>query len=899
MKHIIVDEKRVSIEEAYKMAVSMYRTDYRKEAAALLEHIAGVAPEHAGTQNALGIIALDSGNLEIAYQYVLNAINLDNNNAKAKNTMGLILQQSGKLDSAEEMFRRAISLNNLFAEAHANLGQLLLKRNMHAEATEAFRLAVNIHPENWAFHYYQAVALDRAGFSDEAETAFYKTLEVKPDFPQAHNDLGRCYAQLGNFKKAENCFHNALKIAPDFYLAIKNLAHVFVETGRPAEAESCYRKVLLAAPADSECSISLGEVLLDMQRPEEALETFRSVISLNTESVAAHIGVAKALIKLNEIDRAEKELCKVLSMGHNSIEAYNELALLCMKVGRYDEAESYLTQALEISSESVKTLTNMGYLNLSVGELKKATYFLNRSVEIDPHCYQALCNFGVIQFKVGEFEKAVETQKQVVTLAPWHDAGWSNMAAALIKIGKIHQAIDILEKLLSGGANNFAALVSLGDALSQIGKANDALIKYRKALSMDPEDRITYQSLLLTMNYSSTISAEDLFQESRNWGAAVENKYPAVKLDTDQNEKRRLRIGYISPDFRIHSVSYFFLPVIKNHNHKVVEVYCYSDVSNHDDTTVQIRSMADKWRDCFEVSDKALAEMIREDRIDILVDLTGHTGQNRLNVFALKPAPVQVTWLGYPATTGLSTIDFRITDNVADPEGASDRFYTEKLFRLPYVFLCYSPWHKAPAVAPAPFERNGYITFGSFNNPAKITEETVSLWIEVLKHVSNSHLLLKNKIFVEDDTVRLFSAPFEQAGIPKERLQFQSYSKTTEEHLAAYSQVDIALDTFPYHGTTTTCEALWMGVPVVTLSGDRHAARVGASILGSVGLADLICSSHTEYVEQATRLAADSKRLRQLRYSMRDLMKESHLCDYHGFARQLETAYLQMWSSCT
>jgi protein O-GlcNAc transferase len=313
--------------------------------------------------------------------------------------------------------------------------------------------------------------------------------------------------------------------------------------------------------------------------------------------------------------------------------------------------------------------------------------------------------------------------------------------------------------------------------------------------------------------------------------------------------------------------------------------------------TTRIKGCADHWRSVVGLSDDAVAQLIYDDRIDILVDLAGHTANNRLLVFARKPVPVQATWLGYPNTTGMSVMDYRFTDDVADPAGESDRYYTERLVRLPQGFLCYAPLHGARDISPPPALREGRVTFGSFNNLPKVNGQVVEVWSKILSLAPGSSLVLKSKPLMDEGVRRRYLEMFSMCGVPAERILFEGYTRTTQEHLSLYNRVDIGLDPFPYNGTTTTCEALWMGVPVVTLKGNRHSARVGASILSRVGLEKLICATQADYVKAAVDLAADLERLKALRTQMRDRLIGSPLCDAESFAGMVEASYRTMWEA--
>lgn len=359
----------------------------------------------------------------------------------------------------------------------------------------------------------------------------------------------------------------------------------------------------------------------------------------------------------------------------------------------------------------------------------------------------------------------------------------------------------------------------------------------------------------------------------------------------------KLKIGYVSPDFHTHSVAYFAEPLLKSHNRDEFELYAYYNNSKSDETNNRLQTYFDHWQNVAGMPDDALADKIYADQIDILVDLAGHSANNRLGVLAQKPAPVQATWLGYPNTSGLSTVDYRITDAIADPQGESDRLNTEHLIRLENGFLCYQGDQNLPVFEEIPYDRNGYITFGSFNNYVKVTNEVINLWAKILLAVPYSKLLLKSEQFSDQGMRARCLSLFSQQGISADRLILQGMLAKVSEHMAFYAEVDLALDPFPYNGTTTTFEALWMGVPTVTYSGKVHASRVGASILSRIDLHDYISYSPEEYLEIAKSKAEAHDSLRELRRGLRKRMLESSLCDGNNFARQIEKAYQFMWQN--
>jgi predicted O-linked N-acetylglucosamine transferase (SPINDLY family) len=436
---------------------------------------------------------------------------------------------------------------------------------------------------------------------------------------------------------------------------------------------------------------------------------------------------------------------------------------------------------------------------------------------------------------------------------------------------------------------------NLGNDLRDQGRLSEARDAYRMALQLEPDYMRAHSNLLFSMLYDMADS-QAVYDEHLQWDSMhAAGLMPLAKDDRrDADPERKLRIGYVSPDFREHSVAYFIEPILAAHERNHFEIYCFSDVHRPDAVTARLKGYADKWLDISACSDEAVAEMIRQECIDILIDLAGHTSHHRLMVFARKPAPVQATYLGYPATTGMSAMDYRLTDEWADPAG-QERYHSEQLLRLPGGFLCYTPSSAAPQVASLPHEKNGYISFGCFNHLSKVTPEVIVVWSQILQQLPGSHLVLKH-ISLQDAKVReRYLQMFEENGVNRDRIDTLDWSASVREHLSCYSLVDIALDTFPYNGTTTSCEALWMGVPVVCLKGKVHAGRVGLSLLESGGRQEWVAGSREGYVSLALQLAADPEGLIDLRAGLRQELAASSLCDRSATTHALEDVYRNMW----
>jgi protein O-GlcNAc transferase len=479
---------------------------------------------------------------------------------------------------------------------------------------------------------------------------------------------------------------------------------------------------------------------------------------------------------------------------------------------------------------------------------------------------------------------------------------WARLAQGLREGGHATRAEAAARRALAVDAGLADAHLELSAVLIDLGRFAEAAQAAQQGLALpalDPAVRWSLQTgPLLSLHYRSDLGAAEIFAAHRDWGrrAMAQSASPSSPASAGRDDaERRLRIGYVSADFRTHSVSFFVEPLLAHHDRDRVESFCYAQVTAPDATTERLKAASHHWRPIADLDDAALRGCIHQDAIDILIDLSGHTAGNRLSALAAKPAPITVTWLGYPGTTGLPGIDYRITDAIADPPGMTEHLYTETLVRLPHGFLCYHPPAEAPPVAPLPAAARQHVTFGSFNTLSKMTPEVVAAWAQILLAVPDARLLLKSRLLRDQGIRDRLATRFGQRGIGGDRLEFRGPVSSLADHLAAYGDVDIALDPFPYNGTTTTCEALWMGVPVLTLAGDRHAARVGASVLSQLGLAQFIATDVAAYADMAARLAGDSAVLGRLRASLRDRVRLSPLRDEKGFAGDFEAALRTLW----
>jgi protein O-GlcNAc transferase len=527
------------------------------------------------------------------------------------------------------------------------------------------------------------------------------------------------------------------------------------------------------------------------------------------------------------------------------------------------------------------------------GHLAKAEAIYRQVLSAQPNHPEALHLLGVIAGQVGREDAAIALIRQAITLAPHEPSYHCNLGVFLQKQGQLDQAIASFRQALALKPDYPEAHHNLGIAWKDSGQIDRAIACYRKALALKPDFVDAHDNLLFAMLHQSTSDPHGLFVESQHWNR--EHAEPLRRFiqphNNDRDPERRLRIGYISADFRGHPVGRFMLPLLSRHDRQAVEVFCYAQVHRPDEITAQLRANADAWRSIVGMTDQQVVETVRQDRIDILVDLAMHTANNRLLVFARRPAPVQVTYLAYANGAVLSTIDYRLTDRFLEPDEATDEYSFQKPIRLDGTYWCYQQSIATGPVNELPSLKAGRLTLGCLNNFCKVTLAAMEIWARLLRELPNSQLLLYSPAGAHRDGVVRF---FADRGITADRLEIISHAPH-EEYFATYRRIDIALDTFPYAGGTTTCDALWMGVPVVTLAGQTPVGRVGVSILSNAGLPELIARDLVQYAGIVADLAGDLPRLAALRKSLRQRIQASSLMDAESSAREIENAYRIMW----
>ena len=643
-------------------------------------------------------------------------------------------------------------------------------------------------------------------------------------------------------------------------LVYRALGGLFEKHASASLALACYREASCLDPADAQPAFLTGRLLLQGY-VETAAVAFRQALQARPDYAEAH----------------------------------NNLGTTLKEQDRDKEAEQSLREALRLKADFAGALSNLGGALLKQGKREEAVDAYRGALRLQPDLGEAHVNLAIVLGDTAELAQAVAYYEKHLRRNPHSPQAHNRLGAALQAQLKPEEANRHFEAALEVRPDFAEVYGNLGMNFVLLGDLDKALESYRKALSLKPNSAVQ-SSYAFYLNCSPDHHPAEVAAEYRQCASQCISPVKAMSsFGNSRESERKLKLGYVSPDFKRHSVVFFIESVIRSHDRSQVEVYCYSNVATADEYTDRLRGISDKWRDIRVKSDDQVCEMIRSDGIDILINLAGHTSDNRLTVFARKPAPVQVTYLGHANTSGLETIDYRITDALANPSGLTECYHCEQLIRLPRCFLTYVPPANAPEVAISPFSRNAHITFGSFNNAVKINHRVIALWAKLLLALPKSRLLLKSFAFSSVKAKSRFITVFAEHDIEPERIELLDFVPEVSDHLELYREIDIALDTFPYNGTTTTCEALWMGVPVVALAGTSHVSRVGVSLLGNVGLAELIAKDTDSYLTLALDLANDTARLQQLRSSLRDRLRLSPLTDALGFTRDLEDAYRGMW----
>ena len=588
----------------------------------------------------------------------------------------------------------------------------------------------------------------------------------------------------------------------------------------------------------------------------------------------------------------------ILAQHPNHADTLHLLGIIAVMTAQPEQAVELIGRAIAVNPSVAGYHTDLGIALATLGRKEDAIAAHRKALELDPRLFNARHNLGSVLTSIGQYDEAISSFEIAAQLKPDDPNTHNCLGVALLLSQRLDEAFAEFEEAKRLSPNSPHVFMHLGHAHLECAQHDEALACFDRALALGPPVANRLSTKIFAMHCHPGYDSLAILKSAKQWEALVTAPLPRPipPHPNDRTVDRKLRIGYVSPDFRNHPVGRCILPLLSHHDRGQFEIYCYSSAAQEDSTTAMLRQCADGWRDICPLPDERVAEMIRNDRIDILVDLALHTVGHRLSVFARKPAPVQISYLGYCSTTGLSAMDYRLSDPYVDPPEVDLSVYCEQTIRLPRNYLCYAPMGDAPEVSPPPCLSGGAITFGCLNNFMKCSAVSLDLWARILLSVPKSRLILHAKPGRHLDRVR---ERFERGGVSPSRLEFVG-KQDWPQYIQTYARIDIALDPFPYNGGITTCEALWMGVPVITLSGKTAVGRVGRSILSNVGLPEMIAPSPEQYLQLAVDLANNHDRLKQLRAELRPRLQGSPLMDGPQLARDIESVYRNAWRQfCT
>jgi len=657
----------------------------------------------------------------------------------------------------------------------------------------------------------------------------------------------------------------------------------------------CRNDEAMATPSDA-ISIALAHHVAG--RLDEAERLYRHILATDPDSFNAWHLLGLTALQAGKTDVALHAIGRAVELNPGLAQAHYHLGNAQSASGHSEEAIACYRQALQLKPDFAEAHANLGLALQARGQLEEASAHVQHAIELKPDFAVAHNSLGTVYHQQGRFDEAIDRYSRAIEIEPTFAEAGANLGAAYNEQGRFDEAVAVLQRAIAENPDLAEAYNNLGNAYKEQGRPDEAIASFRQAVGRKSSYAAAHSNLLYTLYFCPGLSAAAIYQEHLRWNEAYARSLsPAVPgYVNNRDPARRLKVGFVSRDFREHCQSFFTTPLFRFHDREQFAFICYSDVFRPDATTAQLRACTHRWQDISKLSDKQVAELIRRDEIDLLVDLTMHMAHGRPLLFAQKPAPVQTCWLAYPGTTGLTTIDYRLTDPFLDPAGVDDPCYSERSIRLPDSFWCYDPLATLPEVNSLPASRNGYITFGSLNSFSKVNPAVIRLWAAVLKAIDGSRLTL---LAPEGTCRQRLLALAKGEGVASDRITFTNY-RPRPEYLAAYHNIDIGLDPFPANGHTTSLDSCWMGVPMITLAGQTAIGRGGVSILRNLGLPELIARTQEQYVQIAAQLAADLDRLNDLRNNLREQMRRSPLMDAARFARNIEAAFRAMWHQwCT
>jgi len=805
------------------------------------------------------------------------------------------LHQQGRVEIARGLYQEALANDPSNAAAHHFLGLLEHQTGNIPAALEHMNTSIRLNP-NEAFYLVNLGNLFKdLRRGEESENAYKQSIAINPAQGVAHYNLAHLYELMKRKDEAISTYGEAVKIDPGFALAWAKIGKLLLEKGNTEEAIRHLETAIRIAPTLSEAYFHLGDCYSRMQLWEESRKALERAVELSPRFAEALNNLGLALKELDRVAEAREAFMRALSSSSDFPDPYTNLGQLALDSHRMEEAYGWFEKALKIEPRNAQTHFSFGNYFNKLGQPDAAINAFRQALEIRPDYPQALNNLGNILLGLKRNKESIEVFEAAIRQKPDYHEAHANLGNSYKEMGFPDMAEATLLEAIRLKPDFAAAHSNLGNAYFDQGKMDEAIKSYKKGLDLKQNDRDFIPNYLFALNYGTQLNEMEICEEHKRLCREFFDHLTdsAPPWTNPKEPDRKLRIGYVSPDFWMHPVARFMVPLLENHDRNEVEIFAYSSRFLKDPITQECQKRVDHWREVHGITDAELAQLVRNDKIDILVDLTMHARDCRPRLFAMKPAPIQVSYLAYAGTTGLKAMDYRLTDIYLDPPEKKEYAFTEKPLRLPVCWWNFQvpPGVPLPEVAPPPCLKNGFVTFGSLNNFGKVNPIAREAWAAILAGVPGSKLLLHIKHTRIRENILQF---FEERGVSADRIQMIGY-QDGPDYIKTYHQIDIALDPFPFAGGTTTFDSLWMGVPVVSLAGDRAVGRGGLSIMSTLGRKEWVGHSIEEYIQIAIRLATESEKLSAIRENLRKDIAASPLMDSPRFAREVEKHFRAIW----
>ena len=848
---------QLTLDQALAQAINAHKAGKLQDAERLYRAILQTAPQHPDANHNLGVLAVSIGKVSEALPYLKTALEAKNNQGQFWLSYLNALMVANQINEARKIFELGKNIE-LCGVPTKHIEQRLteLERGLNRNQATPTIQAPTQQQINDLIASYNSGNLELTELHAKLFT------QNHPNHPFGWKVLGATYKRRGSLDKSLNPMRQSVCLAPSDSEAHNNLGVTLFDLGHLGEAEASFREAIRLKPDYPEALSNLGNILKDFGRLTDAEANFREAIRLKPDYPEAH----------------------------------SNLGITLYDLGRLTEAEASFREAIHLKPDYAEARSNLGNALKELGRLTEAETSFREAVRLMPNLAEAHSNLGVTLNELGRLSEAEISLREAIRLKPNLAEPYYNLAVTLKELGRLTEAEASYREAIRLKSDYAEAHNNLGNTLSNLGRLSEAEVSYREAIRLKPKFVEAHSNLLFSLNYVESLPPEEAWFEAQRYGSIVSSQSkPKFSSWPICSKSTKLRIGFVSGDFNNHPVGYFMEGLIKHLDQNQFELYAFPTTSKQDELTCLFNSRFNHWIPIYGRTDQEAASVIYNQGIHILIDLSGHTAHNRLPVFSYKPAPVQISWLGYFATTGLPEMDFFLGDPIMSPPN-EQLYFTERLLRLKETWLCLTPPKLAVSLSSLPALTNNYITFGCFGNLSKMNNQVVTTWSTILHQVPNSKLFLKSKQLSDPSAVKDVQNRFGSNGIHTSRLILEGPTSRTD-YFEKYNRIDMVLDTFPYPGGTTSVDAYWMGVPVLTVKGDRFLSRLGESIATNAGQSNWVAQDIRGYVNKAVELSGQLDELSRLRETLREDVLESPIFKVEQFSKNFADALQEAWGA--